>query len=48
MMKNLIAITCFVVALVSCNKVEHKLEGKWQIENRRGEWGGPDSGYGLV
>ena len=26
MMKNLIAITCFVVALVSCNKVEHKLE----------------------
>ena len=27
MMKNLIAITCFVVALVSCNKVEHKLEG---------------------
>ena len=38
MMKNLIAITCFIVALVSCNKVE----------NRRGEWGGPDGGYGLV
>ena len=32
MMKNLIAITCFVVALVSCNKVEHKLEGKWQLK----------------
>lgn len=47
-MKNLIAITCFVVALVSCNKVEHKLEGKLAIENRRGEWGGPDGGYGLV
>ena len=31
-MKNLIAITCFVVALVSCNKVEHKLEGKWQLK----------------
>ena len=46
-MKNLIAITCFVVALVSCNKVEHKLE-EMAIENRRGEWGGPDGGYGLV
>ena len=32
MMKNLIAITCFVVALVSCIKVEHKLEGKWQLK----------------
>ncbi|WP_455623736.1 lipocalin-like domain-containing protein [Parabacteroides sp.] len=32
MMKNLIAITCFVVVLVSCNKVEHKLEGKWQLK----------------
>lgn len=32
LMKNLIAITCFVVALVSCNKVEHKLEGKWQLK----------------
>ena len=47
MMKNLIAITCFVVALVSCNKVEHKLEGKWQLKTV-GEWGGPDGGYGLV
>lgn len=32
MMKNLIAIACFVVALVSCNKVEQKLEGKWQLK----------------
>lgn len=48
MMKNLIAITCFVVALVSCNKVEHKLEGKWQLKTVEAKWGGPDGGYGLV
>lgn len=32
MMRKWVAITCFVVALVSCNKVEHKLEGKWQLK----------------
>lgn len=31
-MKNGIAIACLFVALVSCNKVEHKLEGKWQLK----------------
>lgn len=32
MMKSWIAIACFSVALVSCDKVEHNLEGKWQLK----------------
>lgn len=32
MIKSLIAIACFSVALVSCDKVEHNLEGKWQLK----------------
>lgn len=32
MMKSLIAIACLSIALLSCNKVEHNLEGKWQLK----------------
>ncbi len=32
MVRSWIAIACFVVALVSCDKQEDKLEGKWQLK----------------
>ena len=33
MIKNLLSIACLAAALFSCDKVEHKLEGKWQLRS---------------
>ena len=32
MIRNLIALACLFGALISCDRAEHKLEGKWQLK----------------